>query len=67
MKNLIIILLAFFFSCVSCISQEQKDNDQIKETVTKYWKALNPAFLFNIKAKVGVSDRNNFYFIKYAQ
>ena len=26
--------------CISCTTQNQKDNDQIEETVTEYWKAV---------------------------
>ena len=33
-------LFIILFLCLSCVSQEQKDKEQIKETVTKYWKAV---------------------------
>lgn len=35
-----LIYIAIIFSCISCVSQDQKDNEQIKETVRKYWKAV---------------------------
>lgn len=40
MKYSIILITAIIFSFVSCTSQEQKDNKQIKETVAKYWKSV---------------------------
>lgn len=35
-----ILYLVFFLSCISCVSQDQKDKEQIKETVLKYWKTV---------------------------
>ncbi|MBB4808297.1 hypothetical protein HNP38_003639 [Chryseobacterium defluvii] len=37
-KTISIFLILFLF--VGCVSQDQKDKDQIKETVAKYWDAV---------------------------
>lgn len=39
MKLTIIYSILFLF-CLSCVSQDQKDKEQIKETVLKYWKTV---------------------------
>lgn len=36
----ITIYLVLFLICTGCVSQEQKDKEQIKGTVLKYWKAV---------------------------
>lgn len=38
MKTTIAILILFL--CIGCVSQDKKDKEQIKETVTKYWKTV---------------------------
>ncbi|PIE50687.1 MAG: hypothetical protein CSA38_01590 [Flavobacteriales bacterium] len=35
-----ILYLHLFLLCTGCVSQEQKDKKQIKDTVTKYWNAV---------------------------
>jgi len=39
MKPIILYLFLSVF-CISCVSQDQKDNEEIKVTVTKYWKSV---------------------------
>ncbi|MBO4232717.1 hypothetical protein [Riemerella anatipestifer] len=35
-----VLYLVLLLICTGCISQEQKDEEQIKKTVLKYWKAV---------------------------
>jgi len=35
-----LIYLAIIFSCIGCVSQDQKDKEQIKKTVINYWNAV---------------------------
>ncbi|PWN71059.1 hypothetical protein C1631_000060 [Chryseobacterium phosphatilyticum] len=39
MKSAILYLVLLLF-CISCVSQDQKDKEQIKETVVEYWKSV---------------------------
>ncbi|MCT2409286.1 hypothetical protein NZD88_17185 [Chryseobacterium antibioticum] len=34
------LYLVLFLFCINCVSQDQKDKEQIKETVFKYWKSV---------------------------
>ncbi|MBV8327445.1 hypothetical protein [Chryseobacterium sp.] len=35
-----LIYLVIIFSCIGCVSQDQKDKEQIKKTVINYWNAV---------------------------
>lgn len=52
MKKIIIhfpAALLIFLSLNSCVNQKQKDEEQIKETVTKYWQAVKENNIDNYK------------------
>lgn len=54
--------------CISCTTQNQKDNDQIEETVTEYWKAVKKndlesynRLIYNAASYPGVTSSELFF------
>ena len=67
-----IIFLGFITLCKSCISQNQKDNDHIKETITKYWKAVREndlqsynSLIYNAENYPGITSSELFFLNKH--
>ncbi|OPB88687.1 MULTISPECIES: hypothetical protein [Elizabethkingia] len=58
--------------CISCTTQNQKDNDQIEETVTEYWKAVKKndlesynRLIYNAASYPGVTSSELFFLSKH--
>lgn len=67
-----ILYLGLFFLCISCVSQDQKDNEEIKKTVTKYWKSvkennlpLYSSLIYNSEKYPGVMSSELFFLNKH--
>ncbi|MCT3759795.1 hypothetical protein HZQ19_13305 [Elizabethkingia anophelis] len=67
-----IIFSALIILFTGCISQNQKDNDQIKETVTEYWKAVKEndlesynRLIYNAANYPGVTSSELFFLSKH--
>lgn len=68
----ILIYLAIIFSCIGCVSQDQKDQEQIKKTVINYWSAVKNnnlqaynSLIFNSENYPGVTSSELFFLNKH--
>lgn len=68
----ILIYLAITFSCIGCVSQDQKDQEQIKKTVINYWSAVKNnnlqaynSLIFNSENYPGVTSSELFFLNKH--
>ena len=65
-----ISLILIFFSISCCVNQQQKDEEQIKNTVKEYWKAVKADDLEKCKSLIDNSEtfsggiQGEFYFLQ---
>lgn len=66
------LYLALFLFCINCVSQDQKDNEQIKETIIKYWKSVKDndlqsynSLIYNSENYPGVTASELFFLNKH--
>lgn len=67
-----LIYLAIIFSCIGCVSQDQKDKEQIKKTVINYWNAVKNnnlqaynSLIYNSENYPGVTSSELFFLNKH--
>ncbi len=67
-----LIYLAIIFSCIGCVSQEQKDKKQIKTNVINYWSAVKNnnlqaynSLIFDSENYPGITSSELFFLNKH--